>query len=456
MSEATIEKQRGISLLRIVKAIGPAIIVASVVLGPGSILSNSKVGAAYGYDMIWVLGLASLFMALTVFLAAVLGISYQATPFTEISNRLGRPFAIVIGAVFFLITSLFQFTNNLAIIDVINIATESTGASWLAQYGSLAAIVLVNLGLIWALYGSSAPYRFIEKMMMVMVGLMLLGFCVNLIVVQPSISGILGGLAPTLPPTDTKQDRDNIVMLIGLFGTTFSIAGAFYQIYAVREKKWTRDDLANGIVDSIAGIAVLGGISFVIMVTSATVLQGASLGNITDVAKQLEPLIGPQARVMFCIGLSAGAFSSLLVNALIGGTALSDSLGKSANVEDAPVKALTVVGLMIGMIAAIAVNWLQIVSKVQIIVTAQALTVLGVPLLAFAMLFLALKMQPSRLKGAACTIASSSLILAILLSGWMVNSLVQKMFPPKPAEAKVSYVQTAPAHQSGLAAANSR
>ncbi|UUO04699.1 divalent metal cation transporter [Blastopirellula sp. J2-11] len=429
MSEATIEKQSGFSFFRIVKAIGPAIIVASVVLGPGSILSNSKVGSAYGYDMIWVLGIASVFMALTVFLAAVLGISYQHTPFTEIANRLGRPVSVVIGLVFFLITSCFQFTNNLAIIDVVNIATgslsaESGGPTFLAQFGSLIAIVLVNLGLIWALYGSSTPYRFIEKMMMLMVGIMLLGFVVNLVVVQPSITGILGGMVPKLPAGGTSPE--NIVMLLGMFGTTFSIAGAFYQIYAVREKNWKHDDLANGIVDSIAGIAVLGGISFIIMVTSAAVLQGVQLNNITDVAKQLEPLIGPQAKVMFCIGLSAGAFSSLLVNALIGGTALSDSLGMSASVKDAPVKALTVAGLMIGMLVAIAINWLEM-SNVQLIVTAQALTVIGVPLLAFAMLFLSIQLKPSRLKVAACCIATASLILAILLSGRMLMSLIQRM-----------------------------
>ena len=36
-------------------SIGPAILIAAVVLGPGSILANSKVGWQYGYDMVWVL-----------------------------------------------------------------------------------------------------------------------------------------------------------------------------------------------------------------------------------------------------------------------------------------------------------------------------------------------------------------------------------------------------------------
>ncbi|PQO33227.1 hypothetical protein C5Y96_10255 [Blastopirellula marina] len=423
MSDAAAESQKQVSFLRIVKAIGPAIVVASVVLGPGSILSNSKVGAAYGYSMIWVLALASIFMALTVFLAAIIGTSFDRTPFAEIASRLGRPISVGIGIVFFLITSCFQFTNNLAIIDVINIATDSTEMGASAWWMSLLAIVLINAGLVWALYGSSTPYRFIEKMMMVMVGLMLLGFVVNLAVVQPSVSKIFAGLVPSLP--DGGGSPENIVMLLGMFGTTFSIAGAFYQIYGVREKNWTRDNVANGIVDSIVGIAVLGGISFIIMVTSAAVLQDAKLTSITDVARQLEPLIGPRAKFMFCIGISAGAFSSLLVNALIGGTALSDSLGMSASVKDQPVKALTVVGLAVGMLIAIAVNWLGL-SSVSLIVFAQALTVIGVPLLAFAMLFLALKLPSSKLKGPACTIATCSLLIAVLLSGRMVMSLIER------------------------------
>ncbi|MBI1247011.1 hypothetical protein GC197_04100 [bacterium] len=432
MSDTATESPSQFSALRILKAIGPAIVVASVVLGPGSILSNSKVGAAYGYSMIWVLGLASVFMALTVFMAAVLGTNFERSPFTELAGRLGRPVTILTGVVFFVITSCFQFTNNVAIIDVINIATASgnevasgneASMSPLSQGSALASIVLINLGLVWALYGSNTPYRFIEKLMMAMVGIMLVGFVANLLFVQPSISGILSGMIPSLP--SGGESTDNIVMLVGMFGTTFSIAGAFYQIYAVREKNWTRESLANGIVDSIAGIAVLGGISFIIMITSATVLQGAKLANITDVARQLEPLIGPWAKVMFCVGISAGAFSSLLVNALIGGTALSDSLGYSASVKDQPVKLLTVVGLGIGMFAAIAVNWLG-VSNVTLIVTAQALTVLGVPLLAFAMLYLAMHLPASGLKVIACLIGMCSQLLAIILSGRMVWYLLEK------------------------------
>ena len=45
--------------LEFLRSIGPAIIVAAVVCGPGSMLMSSKTGAIYGYQMIWVLVLAA-------------------------------------------------------------------------------------------------------------------------------------------------------------------------------------------------------------------------------------------------------------------------------------------------------------------------------------------------------------------------------------------------------------
>ena len=43
-------------------SLGPAIIVAAVVLGPGSILTASKTGAMFGYSMVWALAIAVILM----------------------------------------------------------------------------------------------------------------------------------------------------------------------------------------------------------------------------------------------------------------------------------------------------------------------------------------------------------------------------------------------------------
>jgi Mn2+/Fe2+ NRAMP family transporter len=174
--------------------------------------------------------------------------------------------------------------------------------------------------------------------------------------------------------------------------TTFSVAAAFYQGYLVREKGWTRNNIHEGLTDSFIGIITLGVLSSMIMMTSAAVLHGRiepqDLRSVSDVSKQLAPLFGPVATVLFSIGIFAGAFNPFLINAMIGGTIFSDSLGQGAKMDQTWPKVYTTLALAVGMVAAmlsIATGW----SVVNIIVFATALTVLGVPVLALAILYLA-------------------------------------------------------------------
>ena len=102
------------------------------------------------------------------------------------------------------------------------------------------------------------------------------------------------------------------------------MAAAFYQAYLARERNWTEADRRTGAIDSLVGILTLGFISLIIMMTSAAVFfdRGSSpeLKSAADVAVQLRPLFGVWAQAIFCIGIFAGAISSFLVNAMIGGT----------------------------------------------------------------------------------------------------------------------------------------
>ena len=47
---------------RLLGAIGPAFITAAVVLGPGSISTASRMGASFGYSLIWLMVVICLFM----------------------------------------------------------------------------------------------------------------------------------------------------------------------------------------------------------------------------------------------------------------------------------------------------------------------------------------------------------------------------------------------------------
>jgi len=377
--------------------IGPALIVASVVVGPGSILTSSQVGVDFGYSMIWVLMLACLLMLGMTALSAWLGCSLTGSLCDEIRARSGKGLAILAGLCVFLVTTCFQFSNNLGVLAGLEpLANLSSGAR-------VGIIIAVNGLIIGALFGFKRLYRPIERMMLVLVSLMIIGFAGNLLLSSPSILAVIGGLWPSLPegtalqllPHRTETGlADAFFPVQALIGTTFSIAGAFYVSYLVRKKGWRAADWNKGFADSAVGIVMLGLISLMIMVTAASVLHGTISGTdlrgAGDVARQLEPLFGSAATILFCLGLFAGAFSSFLVNALIGGTLLSDGLGLGSDMDGKWPKLFTVLSLVVGMSIAIAIQMLGL-RPLNLIILAQSLTVLGNPVLAGVLLWLAFR-----------------------------------------------------------------
>jgi manganese transport protein len=385
------------------RSIGPALITACVVFGPGSLLISSNIGANHGFELLWLLLLTGILMGTYMTTAARIGVVGGATPCTLVANRLGRPVAAIIGINLSLICMAFQFSNNLAFAA----AADSLGVARLFGDPELMSertrdiintgvLLVFNALIITLTFTLKQVYRVLERVMKIMVAVILVCFLVNLFIVRPNIVEILKGLIPHIPegvslglPSQTGAGiADPMILIASLLGTTFSVAGAFYQGNLVREKGWTIKDYDSGISDSIAGVCVLTGISGIIMITSATVLRNAPASDIGVLAKQLQPLLGNTAHSIFCIGLLAVAMNPFVINAMIGGSILADGLGKPARLSDPWSRRFTVIVLLVGMIVAMIVLHTS-VKKVNAIIFGQALTVVGNPLMAATILWLA-------------------------------------------------------------------
>jgi manganese transport protein len=399
-----------------IKSIGPAIIVAAVVLGPGSILASSRVGAEWGWLGLPVLAVAIALMIGMVALAARLGVVYKRSLCDELAARLGRGVAIAVGVVLFGIAALYQSSNNLAVGSGLEPLFASTSgelpSNWIAI--QIAILIAANAVVIASLYLMRSLYSAVEKAMKVLILLMIVAFALNLL-------AAMFGEAPERNVAESGQ-RDWLP-LIALIGTTFSVGGAFFQAYLVREKGWTLRDVKRGAVDSVIGISILGVVSAIIMVTSLLVFYRVSdapkLSGMGDIARQLEPLFGSGAKYVFCGGFMAGALSSFMVNAAIGGTVLSDALGKGSKMEDRWARHYTTVALGFGMAVGI-VGILSKESTVPLMLLAQALTVFGIPALGLALYYLATRKEltgekkiPTILKVTALVGVSLAVILAL-------------------------------------------
>ncbi|MEC8510120.1 MAG: divalent metal cation transporter, partial [Planctomycetota bacterium] len=60
--------------------VGPGLITVCVVVGPGSIVTSSNVGAQFGFELLWVLLVAVILMLTFMTLGARLGVMADSNP----------------------------------------------------------------------------------------------------------------------------------------------------------------------------------------------------------------------------------------------------------------------------------------------------------------------------------------------------------------------------------------
>lgn len=370
-------------------SIGPAFITAALVFGPGSIATASSMGASFAYELLWVPVIATILMLCFVNIGVRIGLTTDKSMLGTIAHRLTGIVAVVVGIGSFLVVTSFQAGNS-----------AGTGAAGQLMFGGdprLYAVIFTAIGLLFVWVPRFYPA--LEKVMVVIIVVLLVAMITTAVVAQPDPGAIMAGLVPSIPD-------GSIALVVGLAATTFSVVGALYQIQLVREKGWTASDFKAARRDAVIGTIILGLLSAVIMVAAAATLNPAGIEATSPaaLAQILEP-IGSWAVVLFAIGLWCAAFSSLLGNSTIGGTMLAGVFKiDGGGLSSAPVKACISVVIVLGGVVAAVFGGIPI----QLIITAQAVTILAVPLIGVVMVILARHRDRGELR-----IGTAQLILAL-------------------------------------------
>jgi manganese transport protein len=216
--------------------------------------------------------------------------------------------------------------------------------------------------------------------MLGLVLIMLVSFVITFILTKPSITEIFSGFVPIIPD-------GSLPLIIALTATSFSIVGAAYQSYLVQEKGWTLQQNSSSIKETYWGIFILGFISMMIMICAAAILkpQGIVVNSVSEMGLALEPLYGNWATILFMVGLFGASFSSQMGNATIGGSMLADGLGLGSKLSSKAVKGLILLVMAFGSLIGIIFG----AAPINMIIFAQAITIVIVPFIAIALLVVA-------------------------------------------------------------------
>ncbi len=350
---------------KFIKSVGPGFIIASVVLGPGSITVASRIGSEYGYSFLWVIFLAAIFMITYTSMGARFGVVTRLSFLQTIANTYGRWFAVLIGISAFLSASSFQFGNNLGIGIGMEGITGINEKVW--------PLIFTPLGIILIFWAKNL-YKVLENLMKFMVMIMIFAFFINLLLTKPEIGALARGLVPH------KISSDSLNIVAALMATSFALAAALYQSYLAQDKGWKKENLKRSLKDTYMGVILLSLISATLLITSAAALhsRGIVVNSAADMALQMEALFGNSAKIIFSVGLCAAAFSSMMVNSVIGGGLLADGLGLGRSMNDRSTKLLIIAVLLIGMLVSVFFKG----NVIYALIIAQASSMLAVPLIA--------------------------------------------------------------------------
>ncbi len=363
------EKKRG----SWIRSIGPGLIVAALVFGPSKLTITSKIGANFGYELLWVIVIAIFFMAVFTLIAERVGLSSDKSLLTMIGDRWGKNVAKVIGVGIFLVCASFQTGNSVGVGIAIGELTHTSNVYWIIFFNGIGIVLLFFREF----------YKVLEKLMVSLVGLMLLAFFITLIEVKPNFLNIAEGFfIPKVP-------LGSIGLIIAFMASCFSIVGAFYTSYLVQERKKVNKEANSGKSKntSLIGILVLGLLSAIVMICAAAILQpmGIEVSTAKDMSIALTPAFGVYASAVFLIGLFAAGFSSIVGNASIGGTLLSDALGFGSNFNSKKTKVMIALVMITGAIIAIIFGD----APLELIVFAQSVTIFIVPIIGIALFLIA-------------------------------------------------------------------
>jgi manganese transport protein len=292
--------------------IGPAFVAAIAYVDPGNFATNIAGGAEFGYLLLWVILGANLMAMLIQFLSAKVGIATGRSLPELCREHFPRPvsFGLWVQA------ELIAMATDLAEFVGAAIALNLLFGMPLLPAGLVTAVVA------FALLGlQTRGYRRFEIVIAGMLGVILLGFLVDSLLVPHDAAGIAGGFIPGFAGTDS------LLLATGILGATV-MPHVIYLHSALTQRRVQGADegtkrrlMRFQRVDVMIAMGVAGVINMSMLIIAASLFHDSGLSDVDTIEGAhagFESLIGSDAALAFALALLASGLAASSVGTYAG------------------------------------------------------------------------------------------------------------------------------------------
>jgi len=295
---------------------GPGFLVAVGYMDPGNWATDLAGGARFGYALLSVIMISNLMAILLQYLCIKLGIASGRDLAQACRDHYSTP------TVWFL---WIICEVAIAACDLAEVVGSAIGLQLLFGIPLVWGCIITALDVLAVLYLQTKGFRYIEAIVITLIGIIGACFAAELIFSKPSLGGILSGFVPG-PRIIANQGM--LYVSIGILGATVMPHNLYLHSSIVQTRKFEqtaggrREAIKFATIDSTLALMFALFINAAILILSAAVFHASGhqdVAEIQDAYKLLSPLLGVSiASVLFAVALLASGQNSTLTGTLAG------------------------------------------------------------------------------------------------------------------------------------------
>jgi manganese transport protein len=295
---------------------GPGLMVSVGYMDPGNWATDIAGGAKFGYTLLAVIFISNLFAILIQHLALKLGIVSGRDLAQACRDHFSKP-------VSFALWVLCEIA--IAACDLAEVIGSAIALNLLFGIPLVVGVFITAADVLVILFFQYKGFRYIESLIAGLIAIIFFCFAYELLVSQPEIAGILGGL---IPSSQIITNPGMLYIAIGILGATVMPHNIYLHSSIVQTRNFKRDDAGKKMaikfatIDSTVALLLAFFINAAILIVAAATFHTTGYKDVADIMdayKLLDPVLGVSlAGFLFAIALLASGQNSTLTGTLAG------------------------------------------------------------------------------------------------------------------------------------------
>lgn len=295
---------------------GPGYLVSVGYMDPGNWATNIAGGSKFGYTLLSVILLSNLMAMLLQSLCVRLGVATGR----DLAQTCRDTFSPRVNLMLWVLCEI-----AIAACDLAELLGSAIALQLLFGFPLTVGVCIMALDVVVLLLLQSRGFRYIEALIITLVGIIAACFAGEIFFAQPDVGGILTGY---LPQSEVLQNPEMLYIAVSILGATVMPHNLYLHSSIVQTRAWQptpqkkREALRFGILDSTFALLIALFINSAILVVAAAVFHGSGyhdVAEIQDAYKLLSPLLGVSAAsAIFAFALLASGQSSTLTATMAG------------------------------------------------------------------------------------------------------------------------------------------